>query len=106
MGQDIPFSLGPRVRSGPPSPGWPPDVMPNQVIFASHINLLRDSMAQWPGDVNAQGHWLRNVKLENVEGVMIDPTTTAGDLIVRGAVGPESLPIGVNGQALIVDTSL
>jgi len=99
-----PFRL--RALSGPPAPGWPPDVAPNDIIYASHINLIRDSPAKWPGDVDAQNHWLRNVKLENVTGVMTDPTTTAGDLVVRDATAIARLPVGTNGQVLTADPSL
>ena len=99
-----PFRL--RALSGPPAPGWPPDVAPNDIIYASHINLIRDSPAKWPGDVDGQNHWLRNVKLENVTGVMTDPTTTAGDLVVRDATAIARLPVGTNGQVLTADPSL
>ena len=100
----VPFVL---PRAVPIAPGWPPDVAPNAVILSSHINLIRDSPALWPGDVDAQGHWLRNVKLENVTGVLVDPTTTAGDLIARGALAaPERLPVGAAGQVLTVDLAL
>ena len=54
---DAPFSLRPRAAP----PGFPPDAGANQVIYASHINAIRDSVALWPGDVNAQGHVLSNV---------------------------------------------
>lgn len=87
-------------------PGWPPDVAPNQIIFASQINAIRSSVAFWPGDVDGQNHWLRNVHLENVTGVVTDPTTAAGDLIVHGASGLEALAAGANNQVLVVDTSL
>lgn len=99
-----PFRL--RAPRAPSSPGWPPDVAPNQVIFASHINLIRDSVADWPGDVNAHGHTLRNVILEGVTGVMTDPTTTPGDLIARGAAVTERLGIGAQGHVLTIDTAL
>jgi len=98
-----PFRLG----AAPAAPaGFPPDVAPNQIIFASHINAIRNSVALWPGDVNAQSHTLSNVNLVNATGVMIDPTTTPGDLISRGAVATERLPVGTTGQVLTADTAL
>src|SRR5882672_10628034 len=98
-----PFRLG----AAPAAPaGFPPDVAPNQIIFASHINAIRNSVAFWPGDVNAQSHTLSNVNLVNATGVMIDPTTTPGDLISRGAVATERLPVGTTGQVLTADTAL
>ena len=56
-----PFLL-PRAISPLTAPaGFPADVAPNQIIYASHINAIRDSVALWPGDVNAQNHYLVNV---------------------------------------------
>src|SRR5262245_22837499 len=100
----VPFVL-PRAGLAIP-PGWPPDVAPNEIIYASHINLIRDSVALWPGDVDAQNHWLRNVKLENVTGVMVDPTTQPGDIVVRGAAAVAALPVGAAGQVLTADPAL
>lgn len=99
-----PFRL--RAPRTPSAPGWPPDVAPNQIIFATHINAIRDSVADWPGDVNGHGHKLSNVVLEGVTGVMVDPMTTPGDLIARGALVTERLGIGANAQVLTVDTAL
>lgn len=100
----VPFNLR-TPRAAPP--GFPPDVAPNAIIFSSHINAIRDSVALWPGNVNAQSHTLSNVNLVNATGVMSDPTTAAGDLIVRGASAvPERLPAGTSGQALVVDSAL
>jgi hypothetical protein len=100
-----PVALPFRLRETLALPiGWPPDVAPNQVIASSHINSIRTSVAQWPADVDGMGHWLRNAKLENVTGVMVDPTTTAGDLITRDATAaPVRFPIGVQNQVLMVD---
>ena len=93
-----------RLRSPRAAPaGFPPDVLPNQIITASHINAIRDSAARWPGDVDGQNHVLRNVVLENAAGVVMDPTTAAGDLIVRGAAALGRLPVGTDGQVLTVD---
>ena len=100
----VPFRF--RAPRAPSAPGWPPDVAPNQVIFASHINLIRDSVADWPGDVDAHNHVLRNVTLEGVTGVMTDPTTTPGDLIARGAAAIERLGVGTAGQVLTADPAL
>lgn len=38
-------------------------------------------------------------------GGMVDPTTTLGDLIVRGATAPNRLALGLNGQVLTVDNT-
>lgn len=104
--QPVPLPF--RLRDAMALPiGWPPDVAPNQVITSTHINQIRSSVAQWPADVDGMGHWLRNVKLENVTGVMVDPTTTAGDLLVRDAgAAPVRFPIGTQGQVLTVNTAV
>ncbi len=94
------------ARAGAVPAGFPPDVAPNQVIFASHINAIRDSVALWPGDVDGQNHWLRNVHLANVTGVLVDPTTTPGDLMARDATAVVRLPVGTTGQVLTSDTTL
>jgi len=103
MPEDVPVRLRPRAIV--PS-GWPPDVAPNQVITAAHINAIRSSVYAWPGDVDGQGHTLSNVHIAGATGVMLDPTTSAGDLIARGASALERLPAGANGQVLAVDTAL
>jgi hypothetical protein len=38
-------------------------------------------------------------------GGLTDPTTTLGDLIVRGAAAPTRLGVGTNGQALLADSA-
>lgn len=98
---DVPVPFRLRTRAAPP-PGWPPDVAPNQIITAAHMNLVRDSVYAWPGDVDGQFHTLRNVNLQNVMGVVVDPTTAEGDLIVRGDAGLESLAVGAEGSVLVV----
>jgi hypothetical protein len=101
----LPFSF--RLRASPyvVPPGWPPDVSPNQLIEADHLNRIRTSAYAWPGDVDGLGHTLSNVNLVNATGVMHDPMTTAGDIIARDATGPSRLAIGTQGQILMVDTS-
>jgi hypothetical protein len=102
----LPFSF--RLRASPyvvPA-GWPPDVAPNQLIEADHLNRIRTSVYSWPGDVDGLGHTLSNVNLVNATGVMHDPMTTAGDIIARDTTGPSRLPIGTSGQILMVDTAL
>lgn len=101
-----PVALPFRLRETLALPiGWPPDVAPNQVIASAHINQIRTSVAQWPADVDGMNHWLRNVHLENVTGVMPDPTTTAGDLITRNVTSVTRFPAGTQGQVLTVDTA-
>src|SRR5262245_34054582 len=103
------FLLPPfRLRAGDPLAvpvGWPPDVHPNELIASTHINAIRSSVYAWPGDVDGQNHHLRNVILENVTGVLSDPTTTAGDLIVRGAAAIGRLGIGADAQVLTADSA-
>ena len=90
MGEERPpFLLREITPFGPA--GFPPDVAPNGIIFASHINAIRDSVGLWPGHVNAQGH----------------------DLIALGAVGigtgtpAASLHIAANSvnPSLVADTA-
>lgn len=104
---DVPDTPLPfRLRSALAAPaGWPPDVLPNQIITAAHINAIRSSAYAWPGDVDGQFHTLRNVNLVGVTGVLADPTTTAGDLIARDAATIGRFPIGAAGQVLTVDTA-
>lgn len=56
---DSPFMLRPAARAAPP--GFPPDVAPNQIIYAAHINAIRDSAAVWPGNVDGNLKTLSNV---------------------------------------------
>lgn len=56
---DSPFMLRPAARAAPP--GFPPDVAPNQIIYAAHINAIRDSVAVWPGNVDGNLKTLSNV---------------------------------------------
>src|SRR4249919_1170107 len=85
--------------------GWPPDVLPNQIITAAHINAIKASVYAWPGDVDGMNHTLSNVHLTNATGVLADPTTTPGDLISRGASAIGRFPVGGAGQVLTVDTA-
>ena len=55
---DSPFMLRPAARAAPP--GFPPDVAPNQIIYAAHINAIRDSVAVWPGNVDGNAKTLSN----------------------------------------------
>lgn len=97
---DIPVKL--RPRAAVPS-GWPPDVSPNQVITAAHINAIRSSVYAWPGDVDGQGHTLSNVHLAGATGVLTDPTTTAGDILARDGSALGRFGVGAAGQVLTVD---
>lgn len=40
---------------------WPPDVADGQIILASHINAIRNSVITWQGDVNAANFGLNNI---------------------------------------------
>ena len=55
-----PFILPRAITPLTAPPGFPPDVAPNQIIYASHINAIRDSVAIWPGDVDGNGKTLKN----------------------------------------------
>jgi hypothetical protein len=104
----IPEVLPPfRLRAGGLAvpAGWPPDVRPNELIASAHINAIRSSVYAWPGDVDGQNHILSNVHLVNATGVLVDPTTTQGDLIARGPLTIDRFPIGTQGQVLMVDTT-
>jgi hypothetical protein len=57
-----PFIL-PRAGAKAAPPGFPPDVAPNQIIAAAHINAIRDSVAIWPGNVDGGGFTLSNAVL-------------------------------------------
>lgn len=55
-----PFILRPSVAPLAP-PGFPPDVAPNQIIYAAHINAIRDSVAIWPGNIDGNSKTLSGV---------------------------------------------
>ncbi len=105
-GSDLPAPVPFRLKSALAIPaGWPPDVAPGEIIRAAHVNAIRSSVYAWPGDVDGQSHTLSNVHLVNATGVMLDPTTAAGDLIARGAAAIGRLAIGTPGQVLTADNT-
>jgi hypothetical protein len=55
----------------------------------------------WTGPIDGGGQTLSNVV---ITGVMTDPLTTKGDLVVRGAATTR-LPVGANGQILTADST-
>lgn len=87
-GKGVPFALKPRTAP----PGFPPDVAPNEIIYASHINAIRDALALWPGDVNAQGHTLSNVVL--APGTALPAHAHAAADITSGVIAPARLGTG------------
>ena len=44
--------------------GWPPDVAPHDIITANHMNAVKTSVYQWPGNVDAGGFRLKSAVLE------------------------------------------
>jgi hypothetical protein len=68
---------------------------------------LANDIRAWGGDVNGGGHTLSNVIISgSVTAGMPDPTTTLGDLIVRGSNPPPTrLGVGTNGQVLTADNT-
>jgi hypothetical protein len=75
-----PFIL-PRAGAPKGPPGFPPDVAPNQIIAAAHINAIRDSVAIWPGNVDG------NAKtLANVAALGIGTASPSAKLDVNGAL--------------------
>lgn len=49
---------------------WPPDVSDGQIILASHINAIKNSVSTWPGDVDAGQTWsLRGANHITLAGV-------------------------------------
>src|SRR5512145_2152626 len=73
---DSPFMLRPAARAAPP--GFPPDVAPNQIIYASHINAIRDSVAVWPGNVDGNGKNLSGVAAITATGAITGGSVSTG----------------------------
>jgi hypothetical protein len=77
-------------------------------LQASDMNNLANDIRAWGGNVNGGGYTLSNVIIASgsVTAGMPDPTTTLGDLIVRGANPPATrLGVGLDGQVLIADST-
>ena len=79
---------------------------PTDKIHAVDLNNLANDIRNWGGDVNGGGYTLYNCL---IAGILADPTTTVGDLIVHGPGTPgalQRLPVGAsNGLALVVDNT-
>jgi hypothetical protein len=56
----------------------------------------------WSGPVNANGQTLSNVV---IPGMLSDPTTTKGDLLVRSVSALTRLGVGADGQVLTADST-
>lgn len=95
-------------------PGFPPDVAPNQIIYASHINAIRDSVAVWPGNVDgntknlvnagkiAIGHSTPTVPLHISAGglgVAIDANPPTGSVYARVLSGGAEMQWGLESAA-------
>ena len=77
-------------------------------LQASDLNNLANDIRAWGGNVNGGGYTLANVVIQtgSVTAGMPDPTTTLGDLIVRGSNPPPTrLGVGSNGQILVADNT-
>jgi hypothetical protein len=77
-------------------------------LQASDLNNLANDIRAWGGNVNGGGYTLANVVIESgsVTAGMPDPTTTLGDLIVRGQNPPPTrLGVGTDGEVLIADST-
>lgn len=72
---------------------------PIQINRAS--GLITMGAQQWTGNVNGGGFTLSNVVIPSV---FQDPTTTKGDMIVRGSAITR-LPVGADGMVLIADST-
>lgn len=78
----------------PQTPPIPPQVLTGDVISSGHENTVSNAI----NDLWINEQWL-------AAHSVIDPTTAAGDLLVRGASGIVALPVGTQGQMLTVDTT-
>src|SRR6516165_3267649 len=80
---------------------------PSDFLDAADLNNLANDIRAWGGDVNGGGYTLSNVQISgSVTAGMPDPTTTLGDLIVRGVNPPATrLGVGTNGQVLTADST-
>jgi hypothetical protein len=80
---------------------------PSDFLDANDLNNLANDIRAWGGDVNGGGHTLSNVIISgSVTAGMPDPTTTLGDLIVRGVNPPATrLGVGTDGQVLTADST-
>lgn len=76
--------LRPVARAAPP--GFPPDVAPNQIIYAAHINAIRDSVAVWPGNVDGNGKNLSNVATITATGAVNAGSANVTGLVTAGQV--------------------
>jgi hypothetical protein len=89
-----PFILPRGVTPLAAPPGFPPDVVPNQVIQAAHINAIRDSAAVWPGNVNGNGKTLTGVAAIGSAIVETPLLRSAADMVFGvGAGYPERMRI-------------
>lgn len=94
---DSPFMLRPAARAAPP--GFPPDVAPNQIIYAAHINAIRDSVAVWPGNVNGNGKTLSGAASIGSAIVETPKLQSAADLTFNvGAGYPERVRLTAAGN--------
>ena len=73
----LPRSITPFVAP----PGFPADVAPNQIIFASHINAIRDSVAIWPGNVNGNAKNLTGAG--TVAAVRLEASAVFPQIVLR-----------------------
>src|SRR5262245_23805430 len=86
----------PTVRSivWPVVPTIPPVVHIGDLITSAHENQVRQALSDLWTDLQALN-----------TSTLGDPTTTKGDLIVRGPAVINRLAVGTNGQALVADST-
>ena len=73
---------------------WPVDVADGQVILASHINAIKDSVQTWQGNVNANGWSVSNaVNVQARTLQMITDVTDATITIGEGVAASQYMTI-------------
>jgi len=77
----------------PVTPPIPPTVVSTELITAVHENTVTTAL----NDLWINEQWI-------AANMLIDPTTTKGDLLVRGA-SLSRFPVGANGYALLADNA-
>jgi hypothetical protein len=91
-----PDAFFPGLKSGtlPTTPPIPPTVATGDVITAVHENTVSTAI----NDLWINEQWLAS-------NTAVDPTTTTGDMLVRGASSLSRLPVGANGSVIVADST-
>ena len=85
---------GERSVNLPVTPAIPPAVQVGDTITSSHENSVRQALADLWTDLQALN-----------AGSLSDPTTTKGDLLVRGAAALARLAVASDGNVLLADAA-